>query len=91
MRSNCRLLETMVQLCFDAGNWDLLCETAQTLAKKRSLIKAAVTRMVKLCCTFVDKTPDTEKRLQLIEALRTITAGKVLYWKLFFNDICSTL
>jgi hypothetical protein len=43
MRSNGRLLECMVQLCFDENKWDLLSDTAHALAKKRSLIKSVRT------------------------------------------------
>lgn len=33
--------------------------------------------MVQECCTYVDKTPDKETKIKLIETLRTITEGKI--------------
>lgn len=33
--------------------------------------------MVQECCTYVDKTPDKETKIKLIETLRSITEGKI--------------
>lgn len=43
----------------------------------RSQLKQAVVKMVQECCTYVDKTPDKETKIKLIETLRTITEGKI--------------
>lgn len=37
----------------------------------------AVTKMVQKCCEYVDKTPDKETKLKLMDTLRTVTAGKI--------------
>ena len=37
----------------------------------------AVTKMVQEAYTYVEKTPNMEIKLKLIDTLRTITAGKV--------------
>lgn len=43
----------------------------------RSQLKQAVVKMVQECCTYVDKTPDKETKIKLIETLRSITEGKI--------------
>lgn len=77
MASTARILVTVVQLCAEAGNWALLNEHVTLLAKRRSQLKQAVGKMVKECCELVDKTPDKETKLKLIETLRSVTEGKV--------------
>lgn len=62
----------LVEICFDAGAWDLMNETVVTLTKKRSQIKLAVTKMVQKCCEYVDKTPDVETKLKLMDTLRLV-------------------
>lgn len=66
-----------MQICFEAKQWDLLNENVISLTKRRSQLKAAVTKMVQQCCTYVDQMPTKELKLKLIDTLRTVTAGKV--------------
>ncbi|KAK3872169.1 hypothetical protein Pcinc_022737 [Petrolisthes cinctipes] len=75
--STSRVLVAVVEICFDTKEWTLLNETIVTLTKKRSQIKMAVTKMVQKCCEYVDKTPDKEVKLKLMDTLRTVTAGKI--------------
>lgn len=75
--STSRILVTVVQLCFQAQNWDALNENIILLTKRRSQIKMAVTKMVQECYTYVDKMPDKASQLKLIETLQTVTAGKI--------------
>ncbi|XP_042239997.1 26S proteasome non-ATPase regulatory subunit 12-like [Homarus americanus] len=75
--STSRVLVAVVEICFDAGEWNLLNETVVTLTKKRSQIKMAVTKMVQKCCDYVDKAPDKDAKLKLMDTLRTVTAGKI--------------
>uniref|UniRef100_A0A0N5AIQ5 PCI domain-containing protein n=1 Tax=Syphacia muris TaxID=451379 RepID=A0A0N5AIQ5_9BILA len=77
MRSNTRLVQHMVKLCFDGGEWALLNDTIILLSRKRSLIKVAIAKMVRDCCDMVDRTPDEQIKLKLIETLRTVTVGKI--------------
>lgn len=37
----------------------------------------AVTKMIQEACTYVEKTPNLDIKLKLIDTLRTVTAGKV--------------
>ncbi|CAJ0567902.1 unnamed protein product, partial [Mesorhabditis spiculigera] len=46
MKSNARVVQHMVQMCFDGKQWDLLNETILALSKKRLLIKVAIARMI---------------------------------------------
>lgn len=75
--STSRVLVAVVEICFEAGEWNLLNETIVTLTKKRSQIKMAVTKMVQKCCDYVDKTPSKEVKLKLMDTLRAITEGKI--------------
>ena len=52
-------------------------ENVQLLAKKHSQLKQAVTKMVQVVMGFLDDTPDIDTKLAVIEALRTVTEGKV--------------
>ncbi len=40
-------------------------------------MKQAITRMVQEAYELVEKTPDLDTKLKLIETLRTVTTGKV--------------
>ena len=72
-----RILEAVVQICFETQQWDLLNENIIALSKRRSQLKAAVTKMVQQCCTYVDQMPNKDLKLKLIDTLRTVTTGKV--------------
>merc|ERR1712198_257214 len=60
--STSRVLVALVEICFAAGEWNLMNETIVTLTKKRSQIKMGVTKMVQKCCEYVDQTPDKETK-----------------------------
>ncbi|XP_038211930.1 26S proteasome non-ATPase regulatory subunit 12 [Zerene cesonia] len=77
MASTARILVTVVQICFEAKNWTALNDHIILLSKRRSQLKQAVVKMVQECCMYVDKTPDKETKIKLIETLRTITEGKI--------------
>lgn len=77
MVSCSRVLVAIVQICFEAANWNYMNEYITILVKRRSQSKHAVTKMVQECCTYVDQTPDKETKLKLIDTLRTVTEGKI--------------
>ena len=64
-------------ICKNAGDWDLICEQVLLLSKKHGQLKQATTKMVQVVMTFIDDAPNAEKKLAVIEALRTVTEGKV--------------
>lgn len=72
-----RVMKAIVQLCFDAEEWNMLSEHIVLLTKRRSQLKTAVATMVEECCKFVNQTPDLETKLKLIDTLRTVSEGKI--------------
>lgn len=75
--STSRILVAIVEICLEAKNWAALNEHIVLLSKRRSQLKQAVTKMVQECCTYVDKMPDKETKIKLIETLRAVTEGKI--------------
>jgi 26S proteasome regulatory subunit N5 len=67
-----------------------------TLSKRRSQLKQAITKMVQEAYELVEKTPDLDTKLKLIETLRTVTTGKVrtieknkIFFSMnYFEDFC---
>lgn len=88
MTSTSRILVAIVQICLEAKNWAVLNEHIVLLSKRRSQLKRAVTKMVQECCTYVDKMPDKETKIKLIETLRTVTEGKVKDLSLVIVSSC---
>lgn len=83
LASTSRLLVAIITISKDSGDWDLLNEQILLLSKKHGQLKQATTKMVQVAMSFIDEAPDAEKKLGLIETLRTVTEGKVrLYQKL---------
>ncbi|XP_078035231.1 regulatory particle non-ATPase 5 [Augochlora pura] len=72
-----QILVAIVQICMEAKNWNALNEYIVLLSKRRSQLKQAVTKMVQECCTYVDKMPNEEAMITLIETLRSVTEGKI--------------
>lgn len=79
MASTSRVLVAICEICLEAKNWAALNEHIVLLSKRRSQLKQAVTKMVQECCSYVDKTPDKETMVKLIETLRSVTEGKVSF------------
>uniref|UniRef100_A0A1A9VNB5 PCI domain-containing protein n=1 Tax=Glossina austeni TaxID=7395 RepID=A0A1A9VNB5_GLOAU len=77
MVSCSRVLVAVCQICLEAGNWNALNEYVTLLVKRRSQLKQAVSKMIQECCSYVDKTPDKETKLKLIDTLRSVTEGKI--------------
>jgi 26S proteasome regulatory subunit N5 len=57
------------------------------ISKKRGQSKIAIQRMVQEAMNYIDKTPSKETKVDLIQTLRTVTEGKVMYFyqKNLFN------
>ncbi|KIV88364.1 hypothetical protein PV10_08055 [Exophiala mesophila] len=72
-----RCLEAIVTICKDAGDWSLLNEQVLLLSKKHGQLKQAITRMVQIVMGFLEDTPNLDTKLSVIEALRTVTEGKI--------------
>uniref|UniRef100_A0A3B4GMX0 Proteasome 26S subunit, non-ATPase 12 n=1 Tax=Pundamilia nyererei TaxID=303518 RepID=A0A3B4GMX0_9CICH len=77
MVSTSRILVAVVQMCYEAKDWDALNENIMLLTKRRSQLKQAVAKMVQECYKYVDAVTDLTIKLRLIDTLRTVTAGKI--------------
>ncbi|CAF0852410.1 unnamed protein product [Adineta steineri] len=60
-----------------AKQWEQMNEHIITLSKRRSQLKQAITKMVQEAYELVEKTPDLDTKLKLIETLRNVTTGKI--------------
>ncbi|ERS96895.1 26S proteasome regulatory subunit N5 [Sporothrix brasiliensis 5110] len=77
LASTSKILIAIVTICKEAGNWSLLNDQVLVLSKKHGQLKQAITRMVQTVMTFLDATPNLETKLSVIEAVRTVTEGKI--------------
>jgi len=77
MPSTSKVLVSIVEICFKYAKWQYLNDIMTILAKKRSLIKSAITKMVQKACEYVEQTPSLDIKIKLIECLREITDGKI--------------
>ncbi|CAE6450231.1 unnamed protein product [Rhizoctonia solani] len=76
--STSRLLVAIVKLCRAAQRFDLVNSNITLLAKKHGQLKAATQAMVEEAMTYLpDLESDRAKWLELIEALRSVTEGKI--------------
>ena len=77
LQSTTRLLIKAIQLCYAAGNWELVSDQLLAFSKKHGQLKMATTKMVQDALTLLDKTPNLDTKLKLIDTLITVTEGKV--------------
>ncbi|KAI5812849.1 PCI domain-containing protein [Pyronema omphalodes] len=78
--STSRILETIITLCHEAKEWALMNENILILSKKHGQLKLAITKMVRLAIKYMYEAPGEptfDVRLSIIEALRTVTEGKI--------------
>jgi len=67
----------IITIAKNSGDWSFLNEQILLLSKKHGQLKQATTKMVQVAMSFINETPDAEKKLSVIETLRTVTEGKV--------------
>ena len=77
MATTGKVLCAIVEMCFKAQRWQYLNDNMILLSKKRSLIKAAISKMIKTAYELVEQTPNLDIKIALIESLRDITDGKI--------------
>ncbi|KAJ1901675.1 proteasome regulatory particle subunit [Kickxella alabastrina] len=75
--STTQVVERIVDICGMAQEWTLLEQEVAALAKKHGQLKQAISRMVQKAMEYIDRTPDESTRVELIEALRVVTEGKI--------------
>jgi 26S proteasome regulatory subunit N5 len=79
LASTSRILIAIVTICKESGDWGLLNEQVLLLSKKHGQLKQATTKMVQVVMGFINEVTNAEKKLSVIETLRTVTEGKVLW------------
>eukprot|EP01056_Protomagalhaensia_sp_Gyna25_P000758 Protomagalhaensia_sp_Gyna_25__757@NODE_1363_length_1906_cov_83_419389_g1095_i0_p1_GENE_NODE_1363_length_1906_cov_83_419389_g1095_i0NODE_1363_length_1906_cov_83_419389_g1095_i0_p1_ORF_typecomplete_len470_score94_97PCI/PF01399_27/2_4e02PCI/PF01399_27/4_5e15TPR_19/PF14559_6/6_1e02TPR_19/PF14559_6/0_044TPR_19/PF14559_6/32TPR_21/PF09976_9/0_011TPR_21/PF09976_9/2_5e02YfiO/PF13525_6/0_0011TPR_18/PF13512_6/0_0029TPR_18/PF13512_6/1_4e04TPR_15/PF13429_6/0_08TPR_MalT/PF17874_1/0_11RPN5_C/PF18098_1/1_2e04RP len=72
-----RLWCWLVEAFFEEGKYDAARETLQSMTKKRSQLKRAMVDAIQLGMAWLDKMPNKEETLNLIEVLRQVTDGKI--------------
>jgi 26S proteasome regulatory subunit N5 len=78
--STTRLVKETIQLCYDARDYKLLNANIHLLSKKHGQLKAAIQAMVEQAIGWLEEIKQrdgTEKWLELIETLRSVSEGKV--------------
>jgi len=71
-----RILETIVELCYELKDYKALKENIILLSKRRGQLKAAIKKMVKKCMTFLPNL-EYETKMDLLDNLLKVTEGKV--------------
>jgi len=80
LKSTTRLVKAIIELEYDARNYAQLNSSINVFSKKHGQLKGAIQAMVELAMSWLDdikQRDGTEKWLELIETLRTVTEGKV--------------
>ncbi|CAK7271579.1 proteasome regulatory particle subunit [Sporothrix epigloea] len=77
LASTSKILVAVMTICKNAGDWSLLNDQVLLLSKKHGQLKQAITRMVQTVIGFLGETPTLEVKLSVIEAVRTVTEGKI--------------
>eukprot|EP01053_Blabericola_migrator_P004599 Blabericola_migrator_1__4598@NODE_243_length_10934_cov_182_833625_g205_i0_p4_GENE_NODE_243_length_10934_cov_182_833625_g205_i0NODE_243_length_10934_cov_182_833625_g205_i0_p4_ORF_typecomplete_len470_score106_88PCI/PF01399_27/7_7e02PCI/PF01399_27/9_4e18TPR_MalT/PF17874_1/0_12TPR_MalT/PF17874_1/0_39TPR_19/PF14559_6/0_01TPR_19/PF14559_6/36TPR_19/PF14559_6/1_8e03YfiO/PF13525_6/0_0043YfiO/PF13525_6/3_4e02TPR_15/PF13429_6/0_0011TPR_15/PF13429_6/47TPR_21/PF09976_9/2TPR_21/PF09976_9/6_9RPN7/PF10602_9/33R len=72
-----RLWCWLIQAYFESGQLETARETIQTMTKKRSQLKRAMVDAIQLGMSWIDKMPNQEEVIKLIELLRQVTDGKI--------------
>ncbi|KAJ5073406.1 26s proteasome non-atpase regulatory subunit 12 [Anaeramoeba ignava] len=72
-----RIALEIIELSYLTKNWKLLNENLQILSKKRSQSKVVVQKICQAAINLIDRTPDKETKIELIQTLRTVTEGKI--------------
>uniref|UniRef100_A0A5B7AHT1 PCI domain-containing protein n=1 Tax=Davidia involucrata TaxID=16924 RepID=A0A5B7AHT1_DAVIN len=67
----------ILQLCFEARAWKTLNDQILLLSKRRGQLKQAVTVMVQQAMQYIPETPDIETKIELIQTLNSVSAGKI--------------
>ncbi|XP_074587236.1 26S proteasome non-ATPase regulatory subunit 12 homolog A-like [Curcuma longa] len=66
----------IVELCYKARAWKTLNDQIVLLSKRRGQFQQAVTAMVQKAMQYIDHTPDIDTRIELIQTLNNVSAGK---------------
>lgn len=72
-----KVLVEIVCICGDNNRWKELNEVVVVLSKKRNQIKQAISKMVQEGMKYIDRTPNLDTKISLIETLREVCEGKM--------------
>ncbi|KAJ2851163.1 proteasome regulatory particle subunit [Coemansia brasiliensis] len=75
--STTQILERIVEICGGATEWVMLEQQVAAMAKKHGQLKQAITKMVQKAMTYIEVAQPESTRIELIEALRKVTEGKI--------------
>ncbi|XP_071725119.1 26S proteasome non-ATPase regulatory subunit 12 homolog A-like [Rutidosis leptorrhynchoides] len=67
----------IIQLCFEKRAWKTLNDQIVVLSKRRGQLKQVVTAVVQQAMQYIEETPDIETKVELIQTLNSICAGKI--------------
>jgi 26S proteasome regulatory subunit N5 len=88
LASTSRLLVAIVTIAKESGDWGLLNEQILLLSKKHGQLKQAITKMVQVAMSFIEEAPNVDDKLSVIETLRTVTEGKVIFCSKLCGERC---
>lgn len=75
--STAKIVTEIIRYCGQTGSWAELNDQVGLIAKKRTQIKSVIAKMVQEAMKFIDATPDKQTKIDLIDALRRVSEGKV--------------
>lgn len=81
-KSTTRIATTVSQLAYDARDYTQLNANISLLSKKHGQLKSVIQSIVELAMGWLDEIRSNdglEKWLELVETLRQVTEGKVLF------------
>ncbi|XP_071697525.1 26S proteasome non-ATPase regulatory subunit 12 homolog A-like [Rutidosis leptorrhynchoides] len=67
----------IIQLCFEKRAWKTLNDQIVVLSKRRGQLKQVVTAVVQQAMQYIEETPDIETKIELIQTLNSVSAGKI--------------
>jgi len=76
-KSTGKVAITIVRLCYEAKQWDVLNECLVQLSKRREQSRSVISEMVQEATKYADQINEKDIKINLINTLRTITEGKI--------------
>lgn len=66
---------TIIQLCYEKGDWNRLNSALVVINKRRSQSKVAITAVVQEAYSYISKTPTLQIKIDLINSLISVCEG----------------
>jgi|EP01043_Picozoa_sp_COSAG02_P011634 26S proteasome regulatory subunit N5 len=67
----------ILDLCDELKDWSALNQNVLIISKRRAQLKQVIKECVEKAMVFLDKETDVDKRLELLDTLRSVTEGKI--------------